>query len=201
MSTEYGLTDSLPKDKAAQKLMAWIDDGTSQQDFALPRGIGSEGMGNTSRITAHLGVGTHTIGSAIGTGVVATGGLLFNESPSAVGTGNVVAARGNRVGHQFVQQASTILSFDATSTQTHIGTSALLNYLEIHLSDVNANDFVEISDGAALRLKFEALTNGSAQFREAYPGLFFGTSIKHTRSISPAAGAASVLVGYMHDGG
>lgn len=129
------------------------------------------------------------------------GGVAFNESPSAVGTGNAVAMRGNRVGHQFVQQASTILSFDTTSAQTHVNSSAILNQLQVSMSDVNAGDSVTISDGTAFRLKFVAQSAGSPQFTQSFPGLFFGTGIKHTRSVSPAAAATSITVGYMHDGG
>jgi hypothetical protein len=67
MTTNYALTDNLPKDAGGQKMMAWIDDTTSQLDFGLPRGIGSETLGATSKVMLHQAVGTHTVGSAIDT--------------------------------------------------------------------------------------------------------------------------------------
>lgn len=199
MSTNYSLTDGLPKDSGAQKLLAWIDDGTSQLDFALPRGIGSESIGNTSKIVSAAQVGTHTIGSAVGHQVISVGGGIYSEAPSAIGTGNAQANRINAKGTQYVQQASTILSFDTTSAQVHILGSALLNFVRVNLSNVNSGDSVTIGDGTGTRLTFLATTNGSAQFDEKYPGLFFGTDIRHTRSVSPAAAATSVTIGFSRD--
>lgn len=195
MTTNYTLTDGLPKDSGGQKLIAWIDDSTSQLDFALPRGLGSESIGSTSKITAHQAIGTHTAGSAVGTqvGVIAMG--AYTEAPSAIGTGNAQLLRSDKEGALMVRPASGIMQVDTTSANIHFLGSALLHGLHVVMSDINAGDSVTIGDGTGLRLQFLATTNGSAIFTENYTaGLHFGTDIRHTRSVSPAAAATSVTI-------
>jgi hypothetical protein len=195
MTTNYALTDNLPKDAGGQKMMAWIDDTTSQLDFGLPRGIGSETLGATSKVMLHQAVGTHTVGSAIGNnvGVILMG--AYTEAPSAIGSGGAQHLRSDKEGALYTRPASAILAFDTTSADIHIAGSALLHDLHIVFNDVNAGDTVTIRDGTLTRFQFIA-TAASQHFSEHFSGgLVFNTNISHARSIG-AAGAASITVGY-----
>ena len=195
MSTSYSSTDSLPKDSGGQKHMAWVDDGTSQLDFAWPRGIGSESLGGPSQILAHLAVGTHTIGSALGANVGVVIMAAYDESPSAIGQGNAQMLRSDKEGALYTRPASGILAYSSASVQTHVAGSALLHDLHITFNDVDAGDSVRIDDGTAFRLSFIA-TAASQHFSEHYStGLVFNTSLKHTITFA-GAGAASVSLGY-----
>jgi hypothetical protein len=188
------MTDGLGKDSGGQKLMMWIDDTTSQLDFGLPRGIGSETLGATSKVMLALKVGTNTIGSAIGAGdVVTTIGGFYTEAPSAVGQGNAQAVRVSNIGHLLTTPASALLSTDTTSANIHVNSSALLTGIHIVFSDCNSGDSVTIGDGNTLRLQF-ITDSASKHYHESFTnGLFFGTNIKHTRSIG-AQGATSVTI-------
>jgi hypothetical protein len=195
MTTQYSMTDTAPKDAGAQKFLAWIDDTTSQLDFGLPRGIGAETLGATSKTVTALQVGTHTVGSAVGNGV---GVILlgnYTESPSAIAPGGAQFLRSDLEGALYVRPASTILAFDTTSADIHASGSALLHSLHVVFNDVNAGDTLTIGDGTSLRFQFVA-TAASQHFSEQFTGgLVFNTDIRHTRSIG-AAGGTSVTVGY-----
>jgi hypothetical protein len=196
MTTNYSMTDSLSKDVGGQKFAGWIDDGTSQLDFALPRGIGSEPLGGTSKIVAHLGVATHTIASKIETS--APGVLLlgaYTESPSAVGTGNANSIRIDSEGALYTRPASGILATTSASVQTHLSGSALLHDLHIVFSNVDAGDSVTIEDGDDYKLAYIA-TTASQHFSDHFAtGLVFNTSLKSTIAIA-GAGAGSVSLAY-----
>lgn len=177
-------------------MAAWIDDGTSQLDFALPRGIGSESLGGTSKIVAHLAVGTHTIASKIETS--APGALMlgaYTEAPSAVGTGNANALRVDSEGALYTRPASGILSYTSASVQTHVAGSLLLHDTFVVFDDCDAGDSVRIDDGNDYRMSFIA-TAASQHFSEHFAtGLVFNTSLKSSITIS-GAGAGSVTLGY-----
>jgi len=196
MTTQYSMTDRLPSDVGGQKFAGWVDDGTSQLDFALPRGIGSEALGGTSKIVAHLGVATHTIASKIE--ATAPGVLLlgaYTESPSAVGTGNANSIRIDSEGALYTRPASGIMSYTSASVQTHVTGSALLHDAHIVFNNVDAGDSVRIDDGTGYKLAFIA-TAASQHFSEHFAtGLVFNTSLKSTITIA-GAGAGSVTLAY-----
>lgn len=194
MTTQYQTSDTLPKDAAAQKFAAWIDDSTSQLDFALPRGLGSESIGDTSKIVAHLGVGTHTIGSAIGTKVVSLAGGNYTEAPSALGKDNVVGLRADKEGALYVRPASGIMAFDTTSADIHFSGSCLLHSIYVAFNDANAGNNVIVKDGTGDRFRVVA-TTASAHYSEHFTtGVHFGTDLRHTSTLGGAAAASITLV-------
>ena len=195
MTTEYSLTDELPKDAGGAKLIALIDDSTSQSDFAMLKDIGAEPWGSASHNVAFLEVATHTAGSILSTkaGVMLVG--AYTEAPTAVNTNNAQVARMDNEGALYVRQASAILSYSAASVETHVAGSALLHDLHIRFNDVDAGDTVTIEDGSDYRLMFVA-TAASQHFSEHFSGgLHFNTSLKHILTIG-GGGGASVTLGY-----
>jgi hypothetical protein len=195
MTTNYRMTDSLPKDLSGARILAPIDDSTSQLDFLMLTGIGVRSMGATSRNLGHLAVGSHTIGSAIdkGVGTVILG--VYTESPSAVGINNAVGLRSDSLGNQYVRSASNTMSVSSASVETHVTGSALLTDVHAVFSDSNAGDSLTIEDGDNYRLTF-IVTSASQHFSEHFSaGLYFGTNIKSTFTFS-GAGAGSITVAY-----
>lgn len=195
MTTKYVFTDQLPKDVSGARILAPIDDSTSQLDFAALRGIAAESLGATSRNLAFLGIGSHKAGSAIGTGVGVMLIGAYTESPSAIGTGNAQSIRSDKQGALYVRPASGILSVSSASVETHVAGSALLHDIHIGFFNVDAGDKVELEDDNDHKMTFYA-TAASQHLSEHYAtGLQFNTSVKHTITIA-GAGAASVTVGY-----
>jgi hypothetical protein len=195
MTTQYSLTDELPKDSGGAKLIALIDDSTSQLDFALLRGIGVEPFGSLSQNLAFLGIGTHTVGSALSAsdvGVMLMG--TYTEAPSGIIPGNAQMLRSDKEGALYTRSASTIMSYSSASVETHLTGSALLHDLHIRLNDVNAGDTVLLEDGDDYKLQFVA-TAASQHFHETFRSLYFNSSLKHTLSLG-TNGTASVTVGY-----
>ena len=196
MTTNYLLSDELPKDAGGAKIISLIDDQSSVLDFALFRGVGVQSMGATSKNLAHMAVASHTVASKIenqSPGMMIIG--AYNESPSGIGTGNAQLLRVDKEGALYTRPASGIIATNATSVQTHVVGSALLHDIHIYLSDVNAGNTVTIEDGDNYVMTFVA-TAASQHFSEHFAtGLHFGTNIKHTLSLG-GNGAASVTIGY-----
>ena len=197
MTTNYRLSDSLPKDVSGAKVIAPINDQTSQLDFGMLRGVAAESLGGLSVNTVFLGVASHKAGSALGTkaGVMSIG--AYTESPSAIGTGNAQLKRVDKEGALYVRPASGIQTnvSHAASTNIHAVGSALLHDVHVFFSDVNAGDTAVIEDGDNYRLGFVA-TATSQHFSEHFAtGLVFATNIKHTFAFS-GAGGGSVTIGY-----
>ncbi len=194
MTTEYIITDSLPKDKTGAKIVAPIDDSTSQLDFALLRGIATESLGATSKNVAFLGVGSHTAGSAIGTKVGEMMLGIYTNTPSAVGDNTAQTLRVDKYGAMFVRGAESTVSFSAASTQTHVSGSGLLHGIHIMFNDVQAIDTIQIQDGNDT--KFSVVANSaSGNYSMTFPvGVKFTTSIKHVASITGAGGASVSLI-------
>lgn len=198
MTTNYRLTDTAAKDAGGARLLMPIDDQTSQLDFGLLRGIAVEQLGSASRNLVHLAVGSHTAGSKLDK---QAGMLLlvgYNESPSAMGTGNAQVARSDKLGNLYVRPASSVMSVSSASVETHLTGSALLHDIHIVLLDVNAGNDVTIEDGNDYKLSFIA-TATSQHFSEHYStGLYFGTNIKHTLTLG-GAGTASITLAYVQN--
>lgn len=179
MTTEYTLTDSLPKDMGGAKHLGLINDSTSAQEYALLRGIGAKSMGAASRNVALLGVGSHTRGSAIdhGGGVAVIG--IYTEAPSAMGTNNAQMIRVDKEGAVYARPASTIMSYmAAASIQTHVTGSALLHGINILGVNVNAGNTVKVEDGTAYKLGFAFTTTSEIIQKDFTGGLHFGTSLR-----------------------
>ena len=196
MTTAYTLSDTLPKDQGGQKMIAWVNDGTSDLFFGLARGIGAETLGGTSKIVTHLGVGSHTIGSALGhsVGVISLG--AYTEAPSAIGTGNAQALRADAEGALYTRPASGIISYSSASVETHVAGSALLHDLHVVFNDANVGDSITIDDGTNYKLSFLA-TAASQHFSEHFAaGLVFATSLKHTLSNPTTASVTMVYSQY-----
>ena len=179
MTTSYSLTDTLPKDLGGAKHLGIINDATSQLDYALIRGIAAEPLGAASRNLALIGVGSHTIGSAVshggGVGVIA----IYTESPSAIGTGNMQMLRSDKEGALYTRPASAIMSYmAAASVQTHLTGSLLLHGVNILGIDVNAGNTVKIEDGTAFRLGYAFTATSEVIDRSYTGGLHFGTSVR-----------------------
>lgn len=179
MTTQYSMSDELPKDSGGAKHLGVIDSSTSQLDYALIRGVGSTPLGSTSKNLALLGVGSHTYGSAVdhgaGVGVIA----LYTESPSAMGTGNMQMLRSDKEGALYTRPASGILSYmTAASIQTHVSGSLLLHGINILGVDVNAGDTVKVEDGTAFKLGYVFTATSEVIDRSFTTGLHFGTSIR-----------------------
>lgn len=196
MTTEYSMSDVLPKDSGGAKLLAWIDDATSQLDFGLPRGVGSESLGAASKTVANLGVGTHTAGSALGTevGVLAIG--AYTEAPSAIGTDNAQLLRSDKEGALYVRLGSGITAFDATSADIQVSGSALLHGIHISYSDVNAGDSITIGDGVSARFNFLLTSTSGNESRDFTAGVVFENDIRHVSSLGPPGVATSVTLVY-----
>lgn len=195
MTTEYILTDSLPKDKTGAKIIAPIDDSTSQLDFGVLRGIASESLGATSKNLVFLGVGSHTIGSAIGTKVGELALGVYTNAPSSVGDDNAQAMRVDKQGALFTRGAQTSYSQSGASVETHIAGSGLLHGYSIRFNDVNAGDRVDLEDNNTFVMSIVA-DSASQHKTQMFPvGILFSTSLVHSLTVS-GAGAASVTLFY-----
>lgn len=195
MTTNYVLSDTLPKDANGIMILSPINDTTSQLDFGLLRGISSESIGATSKNVVRLGIATHTIGSALGTGhagVVALG--KYTESPSAMGPNNAQALRVDKHGALYVRSACTLKSISTASAATYVTGSTLLNKIIITFSAVGAGDSVVIRDGTTSVFTAYA---GSASVTQQYDfeGTLFSTNINHVRTLA-GGGATSITVVY-----
>lgn len=83
MTTQYSLSDILPKDATGQPIFAPVDIGTSQLDFALQTGVAASTVNGKRH--AYQGVATHTQAgtqAATGPGVAILG---LAGTPLAVG--------------------------------------------------------------------------------------------------------------------
>lgn len=130
MTTNYSLSDSLPKDAAGAKFAAWIDVSTSQLDLSLPAGIGSRTVG--SKIVSALQVGTHRAGSRIehsgGVGVALLG--YFASAVSSTALENAVHIRSDDRGQLYHSQlaATTIAVTGSTNTLT-LASGVILKFI------------------------------------------------------------------------
>jgi len=197
MTTNYRLSDSLPKDVSGAKVLAPVNDQTSQLDFAMLRGVGAETLGGLSANVAFLGVASHKAGSAIGTqsGVMMIGS--YNEAPSAIATGNAQLARVDKLGNQYFRPGSISLSYSSASTETHFTGSGLLQSAWVRFLDVNAGDILTIEDGTAYKLALVA-TATSQHLHETLPSMYFATSLR-TKLTFSGAGTASVTIGFVQN--
>jgi hypothetical protein len=180
MTTEYAMTDTLPKDAGGAKHLGVIDDSTSMLDYALIRGVGAESLGNTSKNLALIGVGSHTIGSAIGheAGVTMMG--AYTESPSGIGTGNVQMVRTDKEGAIYTRPASGIPGFStAASLQTVVSGSVLLHGVVISGKNVNTGDTVTIQDGNDAKLHYVFGATSEVMQSQFTAGLVFNTSLNY----------------------
>jgi hypothetical protein len=137
---------------------------------------------------ALLGVGSHTVGSAIGHsgGVMSMG--AYTESPSSIGTGNAQAVRVNKEGHVYTMPASGILSYGAAaSVQTHVTGSALLFGINILGVNVNAGETIKIQDGNDYKLGFTFTATSEVVSANFSVGIPFLTNINHESDTTNAS--------------
>jgi len=118
MTTNFVMSDSLPKSAGGQSFAGWIDVSTSQLDFSLPAGIGSRTVG--SKIVSALQVGTHRAGSQVElTGGVGMLGMVhFASNASVTAAQNAVHVRGNDRGEVYISSLSSVAIALTGSTNT-----------------------------------------------------------------------------------
>lgn len=195
MTTAYSFSDTLPKDLGGQKLGAVaVDDSTSQNDFVIHRGIAATPFGSGSIRIAHLAVGSHTVGSAVGAaGMLAM--AAYTEAPSAIGPGNAQRLRVDKQGALYIRGASALKSVTTASTQTHVVGSALLHGYNVVLSNVNLGNTITINDGTTYAIGEVATAASQSISVEFTQPVLFTTSLRTTRSLG-GAGAASITLFY-----
>lgn len=153
MSTNYSLSDQLPKDASGQKGLAWTNDQTSQLDYALIRGIAASQTG--SKILAYLGVGTATQSSRVeslhpGVNLGATYLDYSTTAVSPVSSGRFkllgATERGELYTTPFPSIPETMTTGSAQTMKS--GLSGVLKSFGVSWSGVNLGDSVTVSNGA-----------------------------------------------------
>jgi hypothetical protein len=95
MTTNYSMSDVLPKDVTGQPFQALADISTSQLDFALQAGLGASTV--SGKRYASLAVATHKHGASVTTDSVGTLGFVKTDTPAAQ-AGNIQYLWGNTNG-------------------------------------------------------------------------------------------------------
>src|SRR3990167_8650699 len=109
MTTNYSLSDTLPKDAGGAKFQAFPNIATSQNDYALPIGLGASTIGATSRIHAYLGVGTAISGSPLTNAPAGVLPLLgYTTNASSITVNGHTHQRGNQYGEAYFTSLSTV---------------------------------------------------------------------------------------------
>src|SRR3990172_10692576 len=138
MSTAYSLSDSLPRDSGGQKLLAWQNIATSQNDMSLTMGIGASTIGTTSKIHSYLGIATAVAGSTLvnnaPAGVMPLWGYMLN--PSGIAISNFVPARGDQYGAGYITALSTVTCAMTGSRETVTLASGTLYKVLVSGADV-----------------------------------------------------------------
>jgi hypothetical protein len=169
MTTQYSLSDTLPKDAGGAKFAGWVDISTSQNDFALPKGIGS--LTANSKIFANLAIGTHVGGSKVDHPVVGVLGMAhFASNASIVGTMGAVPVRGDDRGEIYQSALSSTASMMSGSTETVSLASGILYRMIVAGCGVQAAAQVAVLNGATSLA--HVVFSGA---NETLPVLDFGT--------------------------
>lgn len=128
MTTNYSLSDTAPRDAGGAKFLAWPNIATSQNDFALPAGIGASTIGATSKIHSALQVGTHVSASKVSDNapILMLIGGAYTQNASAMAINNARPIRADEFGALFTTAPSNTNSFTAASTQTYTTASGYL---------------------------------------------------------------------------
>jgi hypothetical protein len=152
MSTNYSLSDRLPRDSAGQPLLAGINDQTSQLDFSLIRMVGTSSTG--SKNLGYLGTAGTTQGSKLESlhPLMQVGGVYLTPvatETSAVAPGRAKIAQVSAFGELLsVPHPATYGTLTAGSTQTFkAGASGIVRGYGVSWSGVNLGDSVSFSDG------------------------------------------------------
>ena len=179
MSTNFSMSDSLPKSAGGQAFAALTDVATSQLDFALMAGIGSRTTG--SKIVAALQVATYVGASRIDTPVL--GVALMGHYTSAVcamGLGQAMPIRADASGMLYAGAPSHTALFNATSQNIFKATSGIVYSGVIACSGGLAGACVVLMDGTTSRSVFVfSAANETVPFSYGDGGVWFGTNIRH----------------------
>lgn len=199
MSTNFNLTDSLPKDSSGQRALAWTNDQTSQLDYALPRGVGASTTG--SKILAFLGVATATQSSKVeslhpGINLGATFIDSTTTQTSPVSSGRFKLLQATNWGELYATPAPRIsATLTAGSKNTVKVGSAVLHSFGVSWSGINLGTTFTVSDNTTFLLSIVG-TSAAGHADRILPlgGLFISSSITLQRL--SLDGAASLTVSY-----
>lgn len=196
MTTGYSLSDTLPKDSAAQKLLAGIDINTSQLDFALLAAIGAQTA--SSKIYGHLLTGGGMVASVIKNQAVGMPLLLgYQAAPSNLAAGGFQLARGNEKGYQFTTQASMVACTMAGSTETASAASGVVYGALIGAGSAGtvAGGCVVLLDGATSRgFSIFSAVNDQNNLNFGPRGIGFGTNIRYERRNTTADVIVTLMI-------
>ena len=191
----YSLQSTLPKDVGGFKFLGWVRSDASVAPFTLPKGIGTSTNG-TGFMFSSLAVGSHSQGSKIEAnhvGMAAMGVYLADSDASKVESGQAQLIQSTRKGELIVSGACKLAILDATSVNTYTLGSGLLHGGVISGIGVTAGDTVILESDSDAKMVFVfSAANETIPIHVPVGGLYFGSSIIHTRSIS--GGAASVTL-------
>ena len=193
--TSYSLQSVLPKDGGGFKFMSLVRSDASVAPFTLWKGIGTS-VNDSGFMFSHAAIGTHNQGSKIGQyhpGVALMGVFLSDHTASKVESGQAQLIQSTRNGELLVSGACKIPIMNATSVNTYTLGSGLLHGGYISFAGVTIGDSVAIESGDDTKINVVFGTaNGFQPIDVPVGGLYFGSSIIHTQSIS--GGAASVTL-------
>lgn len=204
MSRNYSISHSAPRELGGQKMIALIDDQTSQLDFSLLKGIGSSPMGSASLILGHLAIGTQTQASKIESlhPFVSIGGVYVDyaaaqASPVASGQGKI--AHISNWGEVFVtSQPKSSSTIGGSGSADNVKSSSGIVYeFGVAWSDCNTGNIVRLTDnGTGVRAIVFNATSGNQWVRLPDGGIPISTSITVQKTITGGAGA-SIFISYL----
>jgi hypothetical protein len=199
MSTSYSLTDSLPRDAGGQKLIALVNDQTSQLDFALWRSVGASVSG--SKILGYAGVANATQSSKIESlhPFISVGGTMVE--PATTQGSPVVGGRG-KIAHmsnwgelRTSPHARIPATLTSGSKNTVKAGSAIVYSFAAAFSGVSLGEQFVLLDDTTWRATIVATsTAGYECFAIPDGGWLFSSSVTLQRTLG---GVASLVVSYL----
>lgn len=201
MSRNYSLAHSLPKDEGGAKFAAYVDDQTSQLDFALPKGIGASTI--QGKILGHAAVGVHTQGSPIEAlhPQVTLGGVYVDYATtqaSPVGSGRAKIAHISNWGETYaVPYPPTPSMITAGSVNTIKSASGIVYEFGAAWNDVNIGDTINLVDNlVGIRTIVIDATSGNFSLNIPGGGIPLTTNVAIQTSLG-GGGGASVFISYL----
>jgi hypothetical protein len=199
MGTNYQLTDRLPTDSGGQRLLALVNDQTSQLDFALWRSVGASVSG--SKILGYAGVANATQSSKIESlHPFMTGGGVY-ITPATTQASPVLSGRG-KIAHMSnygevlsVPHPKIVSTLTSGSKNTIRAGSAIVYGLTVSWSGVSLGEVFSISDDAVFRGAIVATSIAGNDFLMIPDGgWLFSSSVTLQRTLG---GNCSMVVSYL----
>lgn len=178
MTTQYSLSDVLPKDATGQPLFALVDISTSQLDFALQAGIAPSTINAKNYV--YQGVATHKQSGSMttnGPGVAVFG--YAGTNPFPVGTNlQLLWLNTNGALNTVPAESYTFIASGSTAASAATAHSLFGTY----------NGLSSIGTSVVLYISAKAQTNSAAIYHsnaKTGPGIILSTSAVDYRDLKP----------------